>query len=496
VNGTVTESGWNALLGSKDRKPPVFLVDTFVGQINKINPFPILSIQAQDDPTGENVTGLNTSSARFRVTYNSTTDDDIESDWYNATTNGSLGTKNKILINADLSDLDDRDNITAISAIQFMIMDIVGNENQTDFLSITNDSKPPSSFITNVESIDAFVNASFVEIIVNATDHGSGIKDVGLYYKKSDETQWRQFQSKKIQEPFEWDFTIGSNAGGNYSLRSIATDNAGNIEEKEGGEVSFVFDPNEPTLPSFSSTLIFTADTYNETEVPVFSDFTFRDDYLLESVSYRMNFEATNAWRMINSEPINTAQYQPTWNITPAQWDMMEEDITYSIYFRVEDSLGNINTADTSVQALKIRKNFITDTPETPLVTPDLTDFDSWKWDNAYRIEVDSNTTDYQSVTLYYAYSEKNTTNLTFKVYNESFDNESKSWMFIPTDGDGYYSFKIEMIDSQGSLITSDIKTVYIQQFPMLELMVIIILAIVLFAVTAVLYQRRRKTVL
>jgi hypothetical protein len=68
--------------------------------------------------------------------------------------------------------------------------------------------------------------------------------------------------------------------------------------------------------------------------------------------------------------------------------------------------------------------------------------------------------------------------------------------MFIPTDGDGYYSFKIEMIDSQGSLITSDIKTVYIQQFPMLELMVIIILAIVLFAVTAVLYQRRRKTVL
>jgi hypothetical protein len=210
-----------------------------------------------------------------------------------------------------------------------------------------------------------------------------------------------------------------------------------------------------------------------------------------------MNFEATNPWRIINSEPINESQYQPTWNITQGQWNMMEEDITYSIYFRLEDSLGNINTADSSAQALKIRKNFITDTPEKPLVTPNITDFDNWKWDNEYRIEVDTNTSDFQSVTLYYAYSEKNTTtNLTFKAYNETYDNDSKSWMFTPTDGDGYYSFKIEMIDSQGSIITSDIKTVYIQQFPLMELMVIIILVVILFVITAILYQRRKKTVI
>ena len=189
---------------------------------------------------------------------------------------------------------------------------------------------------------------------------------------------------------------------------------------------------------------------------------------------------------------IDQDSYKPTWNLTQVQWDSMQEDIIYSIYFKITDVLGNIYETPNTNNAMKIKKNFETDITD---FSPDFSDFDNWKWNNEYIIEVDLNNSNYQSLTLYYSYSENNSTNHSWYQYGENLSSGSTSWNFKPEEGDGYYSFKIEMIDSQGTIHSSEIQTIQISQFPIIELVVITILTTILIIVSVILFQKRKKNI-
>jgi len=493
VNGTIEHSEWYSLLEPVDNEKPIFFNDTFSGQINVNTPFPVMKIKVQDNPLGENITGLNTSSAKYRIKYKDSSESQKTSEWINASCNGSSQTTSKVEISADLSKIDFKENISDLSEIQFYIKDMSENENFSEWFSIENDSIPPTSTIYNDGSITDFMNSSSIEIFVNATDGQSGVYEVSLHYRKTDTTSWSQFGTKKTVSPYKWNFIIGSNEGGEYELQSIAVDNAGNEEAFDSeGEIIFVYDPNEPTKPTFSSLYEYTAENTNYDEIPLFNDVTFYDDYLLDSVYYRMNTDGTNIWRQINTEMIDQDSYKPTWNLTQVQWDSMQEDIIYSIYFKITDVLGNIYETPNTNNAMKIKKNFETDITD---FLPDFSDFDNWKWNNEYIIEVDLNNSNYQSLTLYYSYSENNSTNHSWYQYGENLSNGSTSWNFKPEDGDGYYSFKIEMIDSQGTIHNSEIQTIQISQFPIIELVVIIILTTILIIVSVILFQKRKKNI-
>jgi outer membrane protein assembly factor BamB len=494
VNNQITYSDWFTFTDQiiPDNDKPVFYPDSFIPESRFIiSPTPICSIVARDKQTENNVTGINTGSARFEIQYRN--DSGTHASTFIGESSGTNGTKNNVTLIADISKIDGAENIETLYKIRFMIADIAGNTNTSSWFELDMDDEPPKSTIINKESIESEVNTSPVEITINATDDQSGIKDIALYYRKTSQTSWTLFDSKKNKSPSSWDFSIGSNAGGEYELISIATDQAGNEESYPStGELIFIFDPNIPTKPTFSSFYEYTLQNTNKGEIPTFSDITFRDDYLLDSVYYRLNFDGINEWRQINSGIINQAEYKPSWNLTSSQWNNIEEDITYSIYFRIIDVLGNTYETQSSADAMKIKKNFQSD---QEIFTVDFSDFKSWKWNNEYQIKINLNDSDYQSISLYYGFSQKNISNITWKPYNESFNNESKTWDFTPTKGDGYYHFKIDVINNQGSLYTSEIKTVYIQLFPLMELIIIIILSIVLIFITIALIQKSKKSI-
>ena len=494
ADGDITYSEWHTFPQEEyeDEEKPLFFPETFTPSEQYIPSLtPTCTIQAKDKGTVDNISGINVSSARFEINYRDS--QGTHTDEYIAACTGVNKTKNVVTLTADISSLDIKDNITDLYKIRFSISDMAGNENTTGWFALELDDVAPTSMITNAAEIGINVSSSSVEIIVNATDALSGVKNVGLYYHKSDQTQWSLFGSKKTEEPYIWDFTIGSNDGGEYELISIASDNAGNEESYPSqGEVVFIFDPNDPDKPSFSSLYEFTSDNTVGDTVPVFSDVTFTDDFLLDSVWYRLNFEGTNEWTAIKDANINMDSYTPVWNLTETQWESMQEDITYSLYFKVIDSLGNTYETPASYDAMKIKKNFNDD---EPALVPDFSDLDNWKWNNKYTISIDLNGTDYKTATLFFSYNTTNTSEYNWTQYGEQITNGSITWDFEAIDGDGYYSFKIEIVDHQGSIHTTGITTVYLSAFPLIELTLILGLTIILILVTVVIYKKRKKTI-
>ena len=87
------------------------------------------------------------------------------------------------------------------------------------------------------------------------------------------------------------------------------------------------------------------------------ADITFADDYELESIEYRLNTQGTNEWTII-AEDINDDSYTEEWSLSVNDWDDLEEDVIYYLYFRVTDICGN---------------EYITpDNDEAPMLTKDV----------------------------------------------------------------------------------------------------------------------------
>jgi len=405
-------------------------------------------------------------------------------DIFAATCTGVNGTTSVQTITATIADVENSDNFTNVSHIQFSIADIAGNQNTSSWFNLTIDDEKPYSQISNIESIPAVTNTSPVAIEATANDNLSGVAEVTLYYRLTTATQWSSFDSDSTA-PYEWEFTIGSNDGGEYELCSVATDNAGNEEAfPPQRDVTFLYDPNPPNKPSFADEYRFTDES-----IPEFNDVTFTDDYQLNKVEYRLNFEGLNEWTRINEQDLSTDSYTPTWNLTAAQWNEMQEDETYYLYFRVTDLLGNSYQTPSQNAALHLIKDLENATP----YDPDLSEFDQWHWNNEYTIRVNVNETTINSVQLWYQYSSDNETWSNWSQYEDNLTAAPFEWIFNVPNGTGYYSFKTEVLTSQGAEITSEEQTVYVTIFPLLELILLTILVIILFVVTILLFQKRKQ---
>jgi putative pyrroloquinoline-quinone binding quinoprotein len=498
INGTKGISDWYNIISPRDKEKPLFYLQDFTPTLKTTDPpslyistlTPTFSIMAKDVGNEDNITGINIDSAEFDLRY--TDEVGTQTETFTASCTGSNGTQNKVKLTADIAALNFTYNVTELSRIRFRISDMASNTNTTDWITINYDDIPPVSSISNSEDIPTFANTSPINIIIEASDTLSGIQDVSLYYRKVGNTQWSLFDSPKTSEPYDWDFIIGNSAGGEYELISIAIDKAGNEESfSSSPEVVFTYDPNPPPKPIFASSYEFTNANAKEDEIPIFSDVTFEDDYRLYSVEYRMNFDGTNQWTKINDQAINEEIYTPHWNITSSQWNQIEEDTNYYIFFKVTDALGNVYETQSNSQAMIIIKNF----HNVSRYKPDLSDFDSWQWNNEYIIRVQVNDSDLISdMRLWYSHSDNDSSEYTWKQYGENLSNSNFEWKFIPEDGDGYYSFYIEVLDAQGLKYTSEIQTIHISLFPMMELIIFCVLVVILFFVTILIFTQIRKS--
>ena len=115
----------------------------------------------------------------------------------------------------------------------FNVTDGVTWKNQT-YSFITSDFAPPSS---SANPITPYWNRVATTITATASDTGSGVKNVTLYYRfapaNSTWGAWTLF-STDVSAPWSWSFTFPDDYG-HYQFYTRAYDNAGNHESAPGG---------------------------------------------------------------------------------------------------------------------------------------------------------------------------------------------------------------------------------------------------------------------
>ncbi|UCD14704.1 MAG: PQQ-binding-like beta-propeller repeat protein [Thermoplasmatales archaeon] len=454
------------------------------GWLNEI--VPVFSVKVQD-----NITGLLVSSAQYVLEYSK--GQGVEAKTLNTHCSGKNGTTDIETIIANISKLGFYQNITDLYSISISISDLAGNEASLTFDLHMDNVKPISSI--NTQGIQERYNSLYENIRISATarDPGtpevnsSGILRVGLYYRFSHTRDfsgdWILFGKKDLPSPF-WGFTANED-GGYYELSTRAEDVAGNVEdEKESGDVSFLFDPKPPTIPRFTKPLWYKS-------LPMFS-IKFTDDFRLDTIEYRPNFETE--WKIIDTD-INKTTYESSWTLQTEYWDQMEEGEEYYLYFKVSDSVGNINITGDIDRALTIIKDV-----SKPKVEIDIPEIEAeWTWDDTFDISVyadDRNGSNIEMVELWYRYSEDNVTWSNWSKYKDEDTSApivDTEWEFHAKDGNGYYEFYIKAEDAAGNVADSAVFSTGVNIFPLIYVAAMVSLIVVVVLLTIILFILWRK---
>jgi len=173
----------------------------------------------------------------------------------------------------------------------------------------------------------------------------------------------------------------------------------------------------------------------------------------------------------------------------------MNEGEVYYLYFKINDTLGNTLLVASDNQAMTFRKD-----TTVPIVTIDIPSLET-ETSSSYNFSVvalvnDQDGSGINEVSLYYRFSEDQSNWSSWKPYGNALYLPPFEWNYTAQNGDGYYEFKINVIDIAGNTIDSKIFHVRIFPFtiPVTLLMVMIILVIVLCLLSAIIFIKYKKT--
>jgi outer membrane protein assembly factor BamB len=444
----------------------------------------------------DNGTGLRVKSGEYTLKY--TVENVSQQTTAPAVCTGSNGTTAWQTLTMNISLLSDFDNISSLQSLTFTITDLAGNS-ASKTVSFKQDVKKPTSYI-KTQSMKKKYNTSYVRINASANDTGtlnvdaSGIRIVELYYRYST-TQvfsgdWVYFDnSTKTLPTWKFNFTSKpSQHGGYFELCTVAIDKAGNREDfPTNGDVWFLYDWKAPSLPSVSG------DTLWFNEQPQFS-VVFEDDFRLDTIQYRPNFETlwTTIASDVNASVYNTDSVGKTWILKDEYWDMMAEDEIYYLYFRINDTLGNMVTATSHSNAIIIRKDV-----SAPLINIDVPAAEAeWTWDENFTISGlgnDRNGSGIKEAVLYYRFSEDKSNWSSWIAYGTVMTSSPFEWQFDADEGDGYYEVKIDVVDYAGNSEESAVFPIAVASFPTTLALVLVGLVAVLILLSVGIYIKWRK---
>jgi len=458
--------------------PPIFKTNTFkpdpTGWIS--NNTPVCSISVSDIKPG-----LDTSSGKYRLTYMT----NKKSDWFIAECSGANGTKIDETLKADLTKLNLDPNVSSLKSIEFSIKDLAGN---TALFQLGENFKldimKPESFIENTFSTrynePVYIKADGKDP-EDSYGNKSGIESIVLYYRLADDNDWKKYSSEK--SPFEWNFEIGTS--GIYEICTQAIDKAGNEEDISNKTTeSFTFDMNIPYKPDFEI-----EDSYKS--LPTFS-IEFKDDYMLKTVEYSLNFHEPENWIKINNADINKQSYTGEWSLTQDDWEFMEDEQTYYMFFKLTDSCGNIYETPSYEESLNITKDTI---PPGSDIILDLSDFKEGSWKENYKITAEiPYDDDIARVLLQYRYSGDNNEYNQWKQYDDELTSDDVyRWDFKAKEGTGYYQFRIKIWDFAENFVYSPEETANVTLLPTIILSGMIILIIIMLLFTVLILKRLKK---
>ncbi len=466
-----------------ENKKPIFNVTTDKAWVNQ--DLPEYSVYVEDIKEGNTVSGLDISSARYRLNYiPKDKTKAVYSKWLDAHSDAESGDL-QATITARISDsgLD----IKELVNISFRISDLAGNIGNTSEIGFRSDTEKPTSYISNVDKIDEIYTSDF-DIIVNATDNGgSNIQRVYLKYRYSNSSEgpwsnWTVYRSAK--SIFNWNFGKDDQdnflKSGHYNIISVAVDNANNTEEitDEKG-ITLLFDSKTPSIDS-------PLGEYSDNDVPISIDIS--DDFKLNTISYRT--ESTDAWEEIE-ENINKKTKTVNWNIPDEIWVDLEEEQEYQIDFKVTDKAGNFDEQTATIIKTKNEsKTYL-----------DLSEFSALQTDDKFLISLENiDGIIVDNAELYYRYSEKRDDfkDKNWTQFGETLTQAPYEWEFNSPNGNGYYKFYTKVKDTQGKTYVSSSEEVNIAVFPIVEsilffVLVFISIIISLFVKT---YLKSRKETL
>jgi outer membrane protein assembly factor BamB len=492
-NGTVNPQllSWNI----------TFIRDTTPPFINKssLNPkqysnvwlnqvIPQFTIKVKD-----NGTGLLVSSAKYRLDYVAQNITHVITK--NALCTGVNGTIAPETMTVNISQLSDYRNITALRSVRFNISDLAGNL-QSVAVYFQQDTQKPSSRITS--SVKKQYNASASFIYINATawdnstagSNASGVSKVDLYYRYSTTGNFSGdwiYYAESLTRTSHWQFGFANDLtqdGGYFELATVAYDNANNNESlPTSGDVSFLYDWTPPSLPGLSG------QTQWYRERPQLST-SFTDDYKLDTIQYRPNLNTV--WTTIASN-LNRSSYSATWQLNESNWDRMQPGVLYYLYFRINDTVGNLRNVTDTLEAFSIGKDLGTNLNVFVEVPPGQNNVITTGNFTVSATVNDNNGSGISEVALYYNFSKDNRTWTGWVHYDSNLTEAPFEWTFSSPEGDGYYQFQSNVVDHAGNEVQSDVVSSQVVRLSMNTVLLMYGLVIVLLLIGAVLYLRWRK---
>lgn len=454
---------------------------------------PEFSIRVKD-----NSTGLQVKSAQYTLKY--TLNNVSQTTTHPASCTGENGTTALQTMTMDISALPFYENITSLKSITFSIADLAGNT-ITKTVTFKQDTKKPTSYVKTT-SMKKRYTSSIIVINATANDTGtlnvdaSGIRYVELFYRYSevsnfsDAGDWILF-GNSTKSVLTWEFNFSSKPnqpGGYFELCTVATDNAGHIEDFPAvGDVWFLYDWKQPERPDVSG------ETLWFKERPRFS-VVFEDDYRLDTIQYHPNFETswTTIVTHLNKSIYDTDDIGNQWMLLQHYWDQMVEGEIYYLYFRINDTLNNTLEVLENGPALKIRKDI-----SIPIVTVDTPSLETeWSWEENFTISGlanDQNGSGIKEALLYYRFSEDKSNWSSWESYGDTLDFSPFEWMFNAMKGDGYYQMKISVSDYAGNTIESNVIEIIVASFPVVTALVLLGLVIVMVLISSIIFINWRK---
>ena len=449
------------------------------------------SIEVEDRAYNNIKSGLNIDSAKYRIGYiEKNTGKSKVSDWLPATSSASSGVaKARIVANLQQHDL----NVQKYVNITFAIKDLAGNQAYSSIVTFKTDVIKPESNILNRTNFKDGYN-TLITVKAEAEDTGatgsvSGIRHVSLIYQYSKDkstgswSDWRYYGDNLTPSIYSWEF--GENLeSGYYKILTIALDKAGNKEDiKTSKIVEFFYDNTNPTIKNVFN------EVYKFIEIPSFN-LELYDDYSLESLYYRFDNELT--WtKVIFDEDADIKGKQTAtvkWSLPDDKWADFAVDAEHYIYFKLEDTAGNIyeTTKDNTPKVIK-------DEHISQLYV-DLTDFSTLKLSDTYTVKASiPSDISVDRVKLFYQYSNDDKNWSEVKQVGGDITSSPFEWSFTASHGSGYYKFYTKVIDTSGAEYTSIPETINVTLMPNAALLIILILAIIFVLITIFTIRKTKK---
>ena len=465
----------------QERAAPEFNITNINAWVNQ--DLPSYSVDVKDIADSGVLSGIDNTSAKYKLYFISNLDEIEESSWISAKCLDPSGSEHAT-ITAELknSGLDIKELIN----ISFMVSDLAGNTENTTEIPFRSDINKPSSEIIDFEKLDGESYTSEFEINVEASDSGgSDVDFVILKYRYgiTPEGPWGNLiEYKTADSLFSWYFGLDEEdnnlKSGYYQIVSIAVDNASNVEDfYEYNAITVLYDAEKPNINNDFSDI-------ESRDIPSFT-INISDDFFLDELFFQL--DSDEYWELIDDFDTNSTEID--WILPAEKWVDWEELEEHYIYFRLTDEAGN---------------ELITDPSNSPMVTReensskayiDLSDFSELQLDKEFEISAKNiEEIDIVSAKLFYKFSEdKDKFPENWTQFGETLDSDPYTWNFNSPNGNGYYKLFMLFEDSEGLPYTSKPEIVNVAVFPLYETVLFLLLVFVSIIVSMIIIKKINK---